>query len=196
MTEGRWFEQAENKVKAFQMLDPYSLFWIGSYAEDGFRLEVASKFDIFVNVSPIPGYSLETERPRPDTIYHWYPLREAGFWNYEPFFWSKKILDEAFDENKSVYLHCESGVNRSHCIGMAWLTSREHTLEEAALIIASGNEKLAEFNIKNFQLNVDQGCIPNRLPELYDRMEEFGNNLDAILSADPALIPHPKRKKT
>jgi hypothetical protein len=163
-----WFEQGKNEVGYHILKKPYNNLFVGSDPLDGMTLEFAQSFDVFLNFCENPLYSLDSERPREDTVYHHVPVDELEFWGYKVFSDSKLILDDAFEGSKRVYIHCAAGTNRSPCMTVAWLTSRGHSLEEACSIVG-GN--LAELLEEKFMMNIDDlGCIPKDLDKFYKSM--------------------------
>ncbi len=186
MTKKFWFEQDENGVQATRLSVPYEKIVVGSWPNDGMNRKLAESFEIYMNVSPTNNYQFGP-KPKPETDFRWFPLKETGFWGYEVFYWSKKILDDAFEKNKNVYLHCEAGANRSPCIAMAWLTSKGHNLEKSAKIVAGGAETISDYNLWQFRKNIEDIFIPNNLPEFYKRYEEMGTDIDGILYKIPKL---------
>ncbi|MFC1697494.1 dual specificity protein phosphatase family protein [Nanoarchaeota archaeon] len=195
MSITKWFSDGKNKLNPFQMLKPYSNICIGPNPIGRMSLEFAKSFDIFMSVSSIPYYILEFDKPRKDTLYFWYPLIELGFWGYEPFFWSKQILDRAFEESKSVYLHCDAGVNRSPCIALAWLTSRNHSLDEASYIASGGKPKITESMLGEFNRNLSQGNIPDQLPEFYKNYNPLDSLEGNLLNAGLFKYEHKETKE-
>lgn len=149
------------------------------------KIETASFFDIFINIRSKPSYSLSSSKPRKDTQYFWVPIEEVEPWGYEPFFRTKQILDRAYADGKKAYIHCFAGSNRSPSMAMAWLTSRGHTLGEAARIVA--HEKAQVF-VDKFNLRIEEGCIPKDLPEFYRRYNEFGPKPLEFLLKNPCEI--------
>ncbi|MBR9702458.1 dual specificity protein phosphatase family protein [Candidatus Woesearchaeota archaeon] len=193
-----WFDAQEDVVRCVQVLPPYDWLFIGTNPFDGMTREFAESFDLFMNVSDCPHEVLLPEKPRPDTRMLWYPVAELSDWTYGPFYWSKRVLDEALEKKTQTYLHCDSGVNRSPCIAMAWLTSKKHSLEEAALLISRERESYADTRVSRFQRNIEQGYIPKQLPEFYARCEEylvegFQLDYDNILYKDPPIVALPER---
>lgn len=185
MAGNLWYKDLTNNVESVRMSKPYSQIVIGSDPTKGMTLETAQQFDVFVNLTENPLYSLSSDKPRTDTKYYWVPINEKNFWGYDPFSKSKIILDFHYDEGHSVYLHCEFSANRSPSIVMGWLISRDHSLEEAALIASGGNEELSKLNIDQFRKKIDQGFIPKNLSESFKRIKKRPD-LDQILKRNPS----------
>lgn len=177
-----WFEHKKNKVRYRQMAEPYDNVCVGSTPITGMTLEFAGSFDIFLNVSDRPYYFYDAARPRPDTEFNWIPIQEYGFWGCEPFLRTKAILDDAFESDKNVYLHCKSGSNRSPCIAMGWLISRGYALEEAAEILSYNDPKRIKTFVKVYEHNVKHKRIPDYLDKIYEIIRNNKGKLENIVS--------------
>lgn len=178
----KWYEHEKNKVRYRQLKEPFDNVCVGSTPIYGMTRDFAQSFDIFLNVSDRPYYSNSTDKPREDTIYFWKPIQEYQFWGYEPFFDTKIILDNAYEEDKNVYLHCKSGVNRSPCIVMGWLISRGYDLEEAAEILSYNDPKRIKTFIKVYEHNVKHKRIPMFLDMLYEVMRNNKGKLENTIA--------------
>lgn len=193
-----WFEADKMYSRFVHALPPYDWLFIGTNPLDGMTKEFVCSIDLFVNVSDSPHEVLLSEKPHPGARMLWYPIAELSDWTYGPFFWSKQVLDAAHDQQLRTYLHCDAGVNRSPCLAMAWLTSRGHSLEDAALLLSRGDEQFAKTKISRYNRNIQFGFIPDRLSEFYARClqyaaEGYPPDYDNILYAEPELVSLPEK---
>lgn len=179
-TSKKWFEQEEDDLEFRILASPYDNIIVGRCVSNGMTLKTAQSFDAFINLRVNPGYSNDSVRPRVDTRYYHVPIEEHENWGYTPFYITKKILDYEFAKKSKIYLHCESGVNRSPAIAISWLISRGHSLDESSAILNEIDEPMKWINIKKYLTNVFDGNIPPRLCEMYELMGK-GKKLPEIL---------------
>lgn len=170
---------------------PYDNFYIGSDPTKGMTLELASQFNVFINVDDKPcgtfsppalvfsnGEGAVISSPK----MYYYPINEWGNWGYGPFFWSKQVLDFHHAQGHKIYLHCAAGMHRSPMIFMVWLLSRGHKLKEAAKMTFT-NKHEAERMMYQHRQDILGGHIPANLDELHRRMDLNPNQgIDWILT--------------
>jgi len=182
-----WYDNYFDLVDIRELLPPYSNICFGSHPTHGMKLKTAQRFDAFINYSRTDRYSDDVKKPRKDTEFYRIPIEEMKPWGYSPFFQTKYILDYLHANKKQVFMHCFAGQNRSPSMAVAWLLSREHSLDEACSIVMGGNQELAKARKNRFLFNIDKGFIPGKLDEFYARYKEVGPDLEKIVSLPPRL---------
>jgi hypothetical protein len=154
--------------------------------------ETMMDHDVLMNVSDEGPYgSIDI----PKKIIHWCPINEFGYWGYHTFFWTVRVLDEAIEYDKRIYLHCHAGAHRSPMIGYLYLRSLGHSPEEA---IALFDEKFAIGERTNwleetFQNDVEYGRIPADVVQFMKDVRAYPNgSLMGVMSKRNVMDLPPK----
>lgn len=76
-------------------------------------------WDVIINVNDIRPKLLD---PVPAKLF-WYPILETQPWGYNPFFFTKRLLDH-YTEKYNVLIHCSDGKHRAPMMVYGWLLSK------------------------------------------------------------------------
>jgi hypothetical protein len=150
-----WFE---NKVK------------VGAYPVFNNELFNASEWDYVINVSDeyYPDIALEIQNM--GCKYFWFPMNECkADIGVNSIYGACTILFLAEQKNKSVYLHCHAGINRSQIVYAAYYFMR--------------TGKQIEFPSVIFVNMLLAACFRDYLPSI-DRMGNMLSDLNLILQTD------------
>jgi protein tyrosine/serine phosphatase len=71
-------------------------------------------YDVIINVSDEYQFDIHQEASKNNIMYYWFPLNECnGDMGINSIYGALQILFMCEESNKSVYLHCHAGANRS-----------------------------------------------------------------------------------
>jgi len=124
-------------------------------------------YDIVINVSDYIDHQLHHKLAAQGVPAYWFPLGETYGFPLENIFGVMSVLWAAEHENKSVFLHCMAGRNRSVCVADCYyyLRTGEHRPDNSDEILYGKNKS------NKLILNVND----SQLPGIY-RMEQFLEN--------------------
>jgi hypothetical protein len=105
-----------------------------------------------INVSDSPCATFDYQRAGMPSF--WFPINEMAKWTHAPFYGALKVVNEYYEGNKKVLIHCHAGANRSPCIAFAILLTKGYTWQEAEESL--NYERLYWV----FQRNIKRGHIP------------------------------------
>ena len=135
---------------------------VGRMPDDFFELEL---YDFIINVSD------EYMPLRPDNCF-WFPMNERKKdIGLNSIYGALTILERAYKSNRSVYLHCHAGVNRSKTVAQCFYYNM------------TGKHLESEYN--NFYNVLHRNCAYGYLPNIVEmgkflQMMNDGSSLDRL----------------
>lgn len=129
-----------------------------------FAADNGNAFDLILNVSDTASDQDLDFMKKPKVC--WYPINELSNWGYSPFYWSKKLLDNALKTNKKILIHCHAGAHRSPCIFVAWMLSLHESHKSIAILMKDPSV------MDMFKRDQNDGIIPDDLKIFYKHMDE------------------------
>jgi len=134
-------------------------------------------YSVVLNVADVP-FNLNIKRLGYGR-YFWYPVNEESKWGFGPFFWAKRLLDEAVGQGYSIGIHCAAGAHRSPMIAHTWI---QHTNKREGIIEATFDGDGTDWSITHdnyhpftiqdrWNIDVKDGTIPNDIFKFYDVMD-------------------------
>lgn len=172
---------------------PYNFITIGEMPKIRESEFDFSKYDIYLNVAFEVNYLENTLKKIKELGAEYYkvPIIEENFWGYKSLFQIKKIMDQAFDDKKKVYLHCMNGAFRSRTNAGLWIYSHIGNLKEAFEYISDDPSR----EIKLIKYYQNENVIPKELNKFYDRYKKYGPNYKKIISTEPGINVDIKSKR-
>lgn len=135
-----WYDCEEDLIRGRKVDVDQTKILITCDPLDGMTEETARSIDAWFNVSDSPCNTLK--QPPWKTLMYWYPIRECGYWDYDPFYYFKKIMDDlVFNKKlKKILVHCHAGACRSPTMVYFWLCSH-YGWRESAKMLYPGERK-------------------------------------------------------
>jgi hypothetical protein len=146
-------------------------------------------YDIVINVSDYIDHTLHHKFAAHGVPAYWLPLGETYGFPLENIFGTMSVLWYAEHDDKSVFMHCTAGRNRSVCIADCYyyLRTGEHRPDNSEAVVYGRNKG------NKLILNVND----NQLPGIY-RMENFLENCKKLFEnpniADEAYVDWLKKE--
>jgi hypothetical protein len=142
---------------------------IGPKPDSNKLKNILETHDIIINVCDFPFYDNMEEVIKKGKKYFWFPMNEiSGDIGINSIYGALSALYYAFENDKSVYLHCFSGKNRSRVV-------------EASLYFMFVDEHLNQVSRSN-KNRIYSNVKKNRLPELM-KYESFLKTCYQIFSS-------------
>ena len=113
---------------------------------------IAQYFCAVINVSDSPCATFDYQKAGVPSF--WFPINEIASWGHSPFFGALKVVEQYYNGEKPVLIHCHAGANRSPSVAYAILRAKGYTPEEA--------EETLEYDglSQVFKGNVERKQIP------------------------------------
>ena len=136
------------------------------------------KFDVILNVSDSPCWLEYPESVRAARcLYNWFPINEMRPWGLAPFYWSKRILDNAAHCGQKIGIHCHAGAHRSPIIALLWMLS----LEKPDSVMKQWEGQDWSFTVDGRESNIwsmygrdkVKGIVPDNIAKLHQLMRLY-----------------------
>lgn len=120
------------------------------------KSELASQYySAVINVSDSPCATFDYQKSGVPSF--WFPINEIEFWGHSPFYGAIKVVNEYYEGDKPILIHCHAGANRSPSVAFAILLAKGYSVTEA-------EESLEYPNISSvFSRNIKRKHIPTNI---------------------------------
>jgi protein tyrosine phosphatase len=189
-----WYNQPKSNTLGFRLNSPYNNIVVASAPMmDGLTLDVAKKYDHFVNVSASE-FEMNSYNKQLQAQFHWFPLSEAGFVSFETLYGFIKTMDKIYTPENQIIVHCEAGCNRSPTMTYLWLLQKEKTLQNVGKYVP--DKKNWRQKIEG---NINNGFIPSiKDLKYFNKLMRNGTSLENVCLDEylekytTGLVPGPK----
>jgi hypothetical protein len=119
-----------------------------------FFRNVRKNFCAVVNVADTPCAVIDFQQEHIPSF--WFPILEFGYWGYQPFFATLRVLDWYYVGEKSILIHCHQGAHRSPIVAYTIMIALGYSTEGAEeWLDYKGLSRILERDIRKNRIPAD-----------------------------------------